>query len=42
MKKVLGISLGSPSRDHTTPAEFLDVPFELSRRGTDGSFEKTA
>ncbi len=40
MKKVLSISLGSSKRDHTTTVEFLGVPFELSRQGTDGDFER--
>lgn len=40
MKKVLSISLGSPTRDHTTEAEFLGQRFWLSRQGTNGDFEK--
>jgi hypothetical protein len=40
MKKVLSISVGSSSRDHTAQAEFLGVPFELRRLGTDGDYEK--
>ncbi len=40
MKKVLSISIGSSKRDHTTTAEFLGVPFELSRVGTDGDLER--
>lgn len=40
MKKVLSISLGSSTRDHTTEAEFLGEHFWLSRQGTDGDFEK--
>jgi hypothetical protein len=40
MKRVLSISLGSSKRDHTTQAEFLGVPFELSRQGTDGDFKR--
>lgn len=40
MKKVLSISTGSSSRDHTTEAEFLGEPFWLSRQGTDGDLEK--
>jgi hypothetical protein len=40
MKKVLSISLGSSTRDHTTEAEFLGQRFWLSRQGTDGDFEK--
>jgi hypothetical protein len=40
LKKVLSISIGSSKRDHTTTAEFLGVPFELSRLGTNGDLEK--
>jgi hypothetical protein len=40
MKKVLSISLGSSTRDHTTEAEFLGQHFWLSRQGTDGDFRK--
>ncbi|OQY19048.1 MAG: hypothetical protein B6I35_12205, partial [Anaerolineaceae bacterium 4572_32.2] len=40
MKKVLSISLGSCTRDHTTKADFLGEHFWISRRGTDGDFEK--
>jgi hypothetical protein len=40
MKKVLSISLGSSTRDHTAEAEFLGQHFWLSRQGTDGDFEK--
>ncbi len=40
MKKVLSISLGSSSRDHTTEAEFLGERFWISRQGTDGDFGK--
>jgi hypothetical protein len=40
VKKVLSISTGSSSRDHTTEAEFLGEPFWLSRQGTDGDLEK--
>jgi hypothetical protein len=40
MKKVLSISLGSSTRDHTTEAEFLGQRFWLSRQGTDGDFKK--
>ena len=40
MKKVLSVSLGSSTRDHTTEAEFLGEHFWLSRQGTDGDFEK--
>lgn len=40
MKKVLSVSLGSSSRDHTTETEFMGEHFWLSRQGTDGDFER--
>ncbi len=40
MKKVLSISLGSASRDHTTEAEFMGQHFWLSRQGTNGDFKR--
>lgn len=40
MKKVLSVSLGSSTRDHTTEADFLGEHFWLSRQGTDGDFER--
>ena len=40
MKKILSVSLGSPSRDHTTQHEFLGQECELSRQGTGADFEK--
>jgi hypothetical protein len=40
MKKVLSVSLGSSTRDHTTETEFLGEHFWLSRQGTDGDFDK--
>jgi len=40
LKRVVSISLGSSQRDHVARAEFLGVPFELSRIGTDGDMEK--
>jgi hypothetical protein len=40
MKKVLSISTGSSTRDHTAEAEFLGEQFWISRQGTDGDFEK--
>lgn len=40
MKKILSISVGSSSRDHTTKHVFLGQECELSRQGTDGNFEK--
>lgn len=40
MKKIISISVGSSSRDHTTRHTFLGQECELSRKGTDGDFEK--
>lgn len=40
MKKILSISVGSSSRDHTTRHVFLGQECELSRQGTDGDFNK--
>lgn len=40
MKKILSISVGSSSRDHTTRHTFLGQECEISRQGTDGDFEK--
>ena len=40
MKKILSVSLGSASRDHTTQHEFLGQECELSRQGTGADFEK--
>lgn len=40
MKKVLSISMGSSSRDHTTVHEFLGEQFEISRIGFNADLEK--
>jgi len=40
MKKILSISVGSSSRDHTTKHVFLGQECELSRQGTNGDFER--
>ena len=40
MKKILSVSLGSASRDHTTRHIFLGEECELSRKGTNADFEK--
>lgn len=40
MKKVLSVSLGSSTRDHTTEADFLGEHFWLSRQGTDADFDR--
>lgn len=40
MKKILSVSLGSASRDHTTRHVFLGEECELSRKGTNADFEK--
>jgi len=40
MKKILSVSLGSTTRDHSTEAEFMGQHFWLSRQGTDGDFDR--
>jgi len=40
MKKILSISLGSESRDHTTVHEFLGEKCEISRKGYNADLEK--
>jgi len=40
MKKVLSISVGSASRDHTARHSFLGQEVELSRKGTTGDLNK--
>jgi len=40
VKKILSVSLGSASRDHTTRHIFLGEECELSRQGTNADFEK--
>jgi hypothetical protein len=40
VKKILSVSLGSASRDHTTRHTFLGQECELSRKGTNADFEK--
>ncbi len=40
VKKILSVSLGSPTRDHTTCHVFLGQECELSRKGTGADFEK--
>jgi hypothetical protein len=40
VKKILSISTGSSSRDHTTRHVFLGQECELSRKGTDGDLDK--
>lgn len=40
MKKILSISIGSSSRDHTTRHEFLGQECEISRQGTNGDMDK--
>ncbi|MFZ5642014.1 MAG: quinate 5-dehydrogenase [Bacillota bacterium] len=40
MKKIVSVSLGSSKRDHSVRTVMLGVEFEISRRGTDGDFEK--
>ena len=40
MKKILSISLGSESRDHSTVHEFLGEKCEISRKGYNANLEK--
>jgi hypothetical protein len=40
VRKILSISVGSSSRDHTARHTFLGQECEISRQGTDGDFEK--
>ena len=40
MKKVLGVSLGSSTRDHKVQIEILGEKVEIERRGTDGDVKK--
>jgi hypothetical protein len=40
MKKVLGVSLGSSTRDHKVVVEVLGEKVEIERRGTDGDVKK--
>lgn len=40
MKKVMSVSLGSPTRNHKTRAEFLGQEFELERLGVGADWER--
>jgi len=40
VKKIVSISVGSSSRDHTTRHIFLGQECEISRQGTNGDFQK--
>ena len=40
VKKILSISMGSSSRDHTTRHTFLGQECEISRQGTNGDFNR--
>jgi hypothetical protein len=40
MKKVLGVSLGSSTRDHLAKINLLGQEIEIERRGTDGDVKK--
>lgn len=40
MKRVVSVSLGSSRRDHHVNTVLLGTEFEISRRGTDGDFDK--
>jgi hypothetical protein len=42
MKKILSISIGSASRDHTTRHVFLGQEFKITRMGTNGDVNKAA
>jgi len=40
MKKVLGVSLGSSTRDHKAKVELMGQEIEIERKGTDGDVKK--
>jgi len=40
VKKIISISVGSSSRDHTTRHTFLGQECEISRKGTNGDFQR--
>ncbi|KJS00491.1 MAG: quinate 5-dehydrogenase [Peptococcaceae bacterium BRH_c4a] len=40
MKKIVSVSLGSSKRDHSVNTCLLGIDFEISRRGTDGNFDR--
>jgi len=40
MKKIISISVGSSSRDHTAKRTFLGQECEISRQGTNGNFDE--
>ncbi|SHJ40268.1 quinate 5-dehydrogenase [Desulfofundulus thermosubterraneus] len=40
MKRVVSVSLGSSRRDHRAEVELLGERFEITRRGTDGDFDR--
>jgi hypothetical protein len=40
VKRIISISVGSSARDHTTRHTFLGQECEISRRGTNGDFQK--
>ena len=40
MKRIVSVSLGSSRRDHSVNTKLLGIDFEISRRGTDGNFDK--
>lgn len=40
LKRVVSVSIGSVARDHSVTTELLGIPFEISRRGTDGDLRK--
>ncbi|HED23683.1 MAG TPA: quinate 5-dehydrogenase, partial [Firmicutes bacterium] len=40
MKRIVGISLGSSSRDHTVTVELNNEQYRIERIGTDGNMDK--
>lgn len=40
LKKVVSVSLGSSKRDHAVEVDILGEKFSISRRGTDGDFDR--
>jgi hypothetical protein len=40
MKRVISVSIGSSTRDHSVEAEIMDERFIIERKGTDGDMQK--
>ncbi len=40
IKRIVSVSIGSSTRDHSVTTELLGIPFEISRRGTDGDLRR--